>query len=415
MTQMIFPSGKIMLIVFVLHGFLAFQSVSCMYEDVVRSTGSKTPREVQNTLRDLNNVSLDRLSIEAVEGPSSISELPETSRSQRAKTGTSHSSQSSSILVSKAIEINQEKISQLRDGYKSLLSLVDSSKKEIADYKLGAFDHVTLEKILDIVKILTTVRHQQFAADNTLRAAQLELQHEAELETHRFDSDISIKIAEEVLNSILRDVVTKKNPIKFVPSRILIGVMDYMLKNKLLLEKNITILRQPWVHRLIGNVVWERYVKSEYFNPFFFSLEFQKYVSSHPSMEDAHYILKEPKAWKFVLARVLHKILKNNIRFSLLPPSSSIFFQDAIDSLKMEAPELTSLLREFTDDIFKERLSAVAKSDRPQVFFDKFFDHIFLFHILKTHIKFAPEVVAKRITQELREFEEVFEVFVAKI
>ncbi|KAI8449789.1 hypothetical protein BY996DRAFT_4432217 [Phakopsora pachyrhizi] len=193
--------------------------------------------------------------------------------------------------------------------------------------------------------------------------------------------------------------------------------MDYMLKNKLLLEKNITILRQPWVHRLIGNVVWERYVKSEYFNPFFFSLEFQKYVSSHPSMEDAHYILKalEPKAWKFVLARVLHKILKNNIRFSLLPPSSSIFFQDAIDSLKMEAPELTSLLREFTDDIFKERLSAVAKSDRPQVFFDKFFDHIFLFHILKTHIKFAPEVVAKRITQELREFEEVFEVFVAKI
>ncbi|KAI8447347.1 hypothetical protein BY996DRAFT_7716816 [Phakopsora pachyrhizi] len=108
MTQMIFPSGKIMLIVFVLHGFLAFQSVSCMYEDVVRSTGSKTPREVQNTLRDLNNVSLDRLSIEAVEGPSSISELPETSRSQRAKT----------VLVSKAIEINQGKSTLMKQKVK---------------------------------------------------------------------------------------------------------------------------------------------------------------------------------------------------------------------------------------------------------------------------------------------------------
>ncbi|KAI8450074.1 hypothetical protein BY996DRAFT_7414291 [Phakopsora pachyrhizi] len=408
MTLIIGPYGKIKLIAFVLHGFMAFQSVSCMYEDAIKSTGSKPFGELQKELKDLSDVSLDGLRKGAVEAPSSLSELPGTSHLRRKKT----------ILVSEAIEINQEKISQLRDGYKSLLSLVDLSKNEVSGKKLGAFDHVTLEKILDIVKILTTVRHQQLAADKTLRAAQLELQHESELETYRLNSDISIKIIGEVLNSILDDFITINNPTSFVPSKILIGVIDYILKNKLLeSEKNITILRQPWFHRLIGNVVWERYVKSEYFNPFFFSLDFQNYVSSHPSMEDAHYILRalDPKAWKWVLFGFMHKLPVSDSHFSHLTLSGYKLLLDAINSLTMEVPELNSFSRVFNGDIFKANLSAAATNNQSAVFFAEFFPYIFLFHVLKAHIKFAPDVVAERVTQELRVFENVFGLFVPKI
>ncbi|KAI8448955.1 hypothetical protein BY996DRAFT_7534085 [Phakopsora pachyrhizi] len=174
-------------------------------------------------------------------------------------------------------------------------------------------------------------------------------------------------------------------------------------------EKNSSILRQPWSHNLIGNVIWERYVKSDDFNPFLLSPDFQKLY--------AHFILKalEPKAWKCVLGIFLHMILKHNISYSLWPRSINKFLERALDSLQIEVPELNVLLNEFTRDVFQESFSAITNNNYSQVFFNRFFYLVFLFHILKSDIKCVSQGIAKREAQKVRDFEKVFELFISKI
>ncbi|CAH7682320.1 hypothetical protein PPACK8108_LOCUS15173, partial [Phakopsora pachyrhizi] len=141
------------------------------------------------------------------------------------------------------------------------------------------------------------------------------------------------------------------------------------------------------------------------------------YVTSHSSMEDAHFILKalEPKAWKCVLGIFLHMILKHNISYSLWPRSINKFLERALDSLQIEVPELNVLLNEFTRDVFQESFSAITNNNYSQVFFNRFFYLVFLFHILKSDIKCVSQGIAKREAQKVRDFEKVFELFISKI
>ncbi|KAI8443778.1 hypothetical protein BY996DRAFT_3165469 [Phakopsora pachyrhizi] len=138
-----------------------------------------------------------------------------------------------SVPDSKAIKINKENILQLRAGYEDLVNRVKGTLENTSQDTLHKFDLISLQKILDVVNILTTIRRQQLTADRTLRVAQLELQHQTELGTRSFNSDISIKITEKVLDSILYDVISKSNPWSVIPQPIFMNVLEYLLKNQL--------------------------------------------------------------------------------------------------------------------------------------------------------------------------------------
>ncbi|CAH7675843.1 expressed protein [Phakopsora pachyrhizi] len=219
MIMMISRPSKIRLNSFVLQGFLAFQLISCMYENNVFKSREVIPfGKLSKDSEDVNDVSLNGLNIGAVEGPSSSSQLSEMRYLQRAKAEPKLSF--NSVPDSKAIKINKENILQLRAGYEDLVNRVKGTLENTSQDTLHKFDLISLQKILDVVNILTTIRRQQLTADRTLRVAQLELQHQTELGTRSFNSDISIKITEKVLDSILYDPI-------------FMNVLEYLLKNQL--------------------------------------------------------------------------------------------------------------------------------------------------------------------------------------
>ncbi|KAI8444295.1 hypothetical protein BY996DRAFT_8125592 [Phakopsora pachyrhizi] len=390
------PPGKIRLDAFVIQLLLAFQMISCMYENIViQSRGAKHLEKLPNSLKDLGESSLDGSSMGAVE---------ETSHLQVRKT----------VPASKAIEINKE-ILQLRAGYEDLINRVNENWKN--NIEGSQFDIIYLQKILGMVNILTTVRSQQLTAHRILRVAQLELQHQTDLGPRTLDSETSIKVAEQALDSILRDFVSESDPWSVIPSPIFTNVLDYLLKNHLVdLRSNVMILRHPRVHELIADTIWTRYINLKEFNPLFLSLDIQNYVSSHPSMKDYNSIMKalEPKAWKAVVGIFLNKFLTAYAPHSTLRDSSKEILTNLIKSMHMEVPNINNLLDKFTGETFKS-FSALEERLYPQMSFDWFFCHLTLFHILKSQVKFASGDIVQRVTQELNGFEKVFGLLISRM
>ncbi|KAI8448951.1 hypothetical protein BY996DRAFT_6617620 [Phakopsora pachyrhizi] len=99
----------------------------------------------------------------------------------------------------------------------------------------------------------------------------------------------------------------------------------------------------------------------------------------------------------------------------MLPHSSKINLENAIKSLHIEVPDINSLLDKFTGELSFESFSVSQDSFYNQKIYDRFVYHLFLFHILKTQIKGAPEEIARRANEEIRNFEKVLGLFVAKM
>ncbi|KAI8456944.1 hypothetical protein BY996DRAFT_6938603 [Phakopsora pachyrhizi] len=276
-----------------------------------------------------------------------------------------------------------------------------------------------VEKISDMVKILTHVKLQQYATENTIRASQLELKLEFRLR----NSDVSIKIVEKLLIDVLQDAIVKGESKNDAILPFVISVLEYLLECHLVdFDLHSSIFQNPKALDWLGEVIWKSYLKSHHFNPFFLSTDLQRYISTHPSTHGIHLILShlKPKAWKHIVFGFLNKSLKHYFSSTGLIDLRIGFLNKALESLKVKAPKIDFLLDEFNGKTSLEEYTEFAAEDFTRSFLchmicDQFFFHIFLYHILKCHEKYGDGEYVQQVAERIGVFESVFNVFIAKV
>ncbi|KAI8456950.1 hypothetical protein BY996DRAFT_6938786 [Phakopsora pachyrhizi] len=276
-----------------------------------------------------------------------------------------------------------------------------------------------VEKISDIIKILTQVKLQQYATENTIRASQLELKLEFRLR----NSDVSIKIVEKLLIDALQDAIVKGESKNDAILPFVISVLEYLLECHLVdFDLYYTIFQNPKALDWLGEVIWKSYLNSQEFNPFFLSTDLQQYIRTHPSTYGIHLILSylKPEAWKYIVFRFLEKLLKSYKSPTGLIDLRIGFLNKALESLKVKAPKIDFFLNEFNGKTTLEEFPEFTAGDFTRAFLcqsicDRFFFHIFLYHILKCHEKYGDGEYFQRVAERIGVFESVFNVFIGKL